>query len=516
MNLSDSLWRWRPAKQNAAVTTVVFFLIFFCVSASIGWFDVSIFSSGHNRHEQILSDPTRKESTDCRNGISTGKEFLLNCCSRINQTQTCPGDYPTTHNPTNLGPSSSCPSYFRWIYESLRPWKEIGISKDMVEQARKYAHIGMVILNGKAHAVTYGKKVFQTRDLFTLWGILQLLRRYPGRLPDMELVFQLGDLSVVRKQKFLGPNARPPPLFRYCSDDYSLDIVFPDWTFWGWAETNIRPWKNMLEGIKEGSKRMKWEDREPYAFWKGNPYVTPDNSRIDLLKCNVSKKHDWNTRLYTQDWKKESQQGFKHSNLEDQCIHRYKIYIEGQAWSVSEKYIMACDSMTLFVKPRYFDFFSRELLPLQHYWPINNNAKCTSLKFAVEWGNTHPEKAKAIGKAAVKFMEEDLKMDYVYDYMFHLLTEYAKLLKFKPQVPEGAVELCAETMACGQSGNVKKFMVESLVTSPSHTAPCAMPPPYDAVELREFLERKANATRQVGTWEKEYQRKINLKKEKKQ
>ena len=71
---------------------------------------------------------------------------------------------------------------------------------------------------------------------------------------------------------------------------------------------------------------------------------------------------------------------------------RYKIYIEGLAWSVSDKYILACDSMTLLVRPRYYDFFIRGMVPLEHYWPIRDNGKCTSLKFAVEWGNNHTEK----------------------------------------------------------------------------------------------------------------------------
>ena len=73
------------------------------------------------------------------------------------------------------------------------------------------------------------------------------------------------------------------------------------------------------------------------------------------------------------------------------CV-RYKIYIEGLAWSVSDKYILACDSMTLLVRPRYYDFFIRGMVPLEHYWPIRDNSKCTSLKFAVEWGNNHTEK----------------------------------------------------------------------------------------------------------------------------
>lgn len=68
-------------------------------------------------------------------------------------------------------------------------------------------------------------------------------------------------------------------------------------------------------------------------------------------------------------------------------------------------------------------------------------------------------------------------MDNVYDYMFHLLNEYAKLLKFKPTVPEKAVELCSERMGCGAEGLKKKFMMESMVKYPMDASPCTMPPP---------------------------------------
>uniref|UniRef100_A0A7N2ME31 Glycosyl transferase CAP10 domain-containing protein n=1 Tax=Quercus lobata TaxID=97700 RepID=A0A7N2ME31_QUELO len=90
----------------------------------------------------------------------------------------------------------------------------------------------------------------------------------------------------------------------------------------------------------------------------------------------------------SKDWEEESKQGFKNSKLEDQCTHRYKIYIEGKTWSVSEKYILACNSMTLLLMPQYHDFFTRSLVPMQHYWPIKiTNNTCRDLKLAVEWGN---------------------------------------------------------------------------------------------------------------------------------
>ncbi|KAK3017592.1 hypothetical protein RJ639_004826 [Escallonia herrerae] len=427
-------------------------------------------------------------------------------CSAYNLTGTCPVNYYSKgfHVQDQDLPSSSppmCPEYFRWIHEDLRPWRKTGITRDMVERANRTATFRLVILNGRAYVKSY-TKAFQSRDTFTLWGILQLLRRYPGKLPDLDLMFDCVDWPVVAARLYRGPNAAaPPPLFRYCGTPSKLDIVFPDWSFWGWPEINIKPWESLLKELKEGNRRTKWMDREPFAYWKGNPNVA--KIRVELLQCNVSEKQDWNARVYAQDWIQESQLGYKQSDLASQCTHRYKIYIEGSAWSVSEKYILACDSVTLVVKPRYYDFYTRGLMPVHHYWPIRNDDKCRSIKFAVDWGNSHKGKAQEIGKAASNFILEELKMDFVYDYQFHVLNEYAKLFKYKPTVPPGATELCAESMACLAEGLEKKFMMESMVKGPSDTSPCTMPPPYDPLIRQSLERRKVTVERQVEVWEKQ-------------
>ncbi|XP_010523736.1 PREDICTED: O-glucosyltransferase rumi homolog isoform X2 [Tarenaya hassleriana] len=445
---------------------------------------------------------TRRNTSKTTNTI---REFPHKCDVVANQTRDIPMPEKTNRSRRS---SATCPSYFRWIHEDLRPWKETGITRDMIERAKKTAHVRVVILDGKVYVKKY-RKAIQTRDVFTLWGILQLIRWYPGRLPDLELMFDCNDRPTVRSNDFKGQPAGPPPLFRYCSDDASLDIVFPDWSFWGWAEVNIKPWGKSLEALKEGNKMTQWKDRTPYAYWRGNPHVDP--TRRDLLRCNVSDREDWNTRLYIQDWDKETKEGFKSSNLENQCTHRYKIYIEGWAWSVSEKYIMACDSMTLYVRPRFYDFYIRGMMPLQHYWPIRDNSKCTSLKFAVHWGNNHIDKARGIAEAGSRFIREDVKMELVYDYMFHLLNEYGKLLKFRPEIPRGATEITPENMGCPATGRWKDFMAESMVMSPSERYPCGLPPPYDPLVLKEVLDTKINITRQVEAWEDEYWRDINKK-----
>ena len=111
--------------------------------------------------------------------------------------------------------------------------------------------------------------------------------------------------------------------------------------------------------------------------------------------------------------------------------------------------------------------------------------------------------AQEIGRSASNFIQEEVKMENVYDYMFHLLNEYARLLKFEPRVPEGATELCSEIMACPADGLERKFMVESLVMGPV-TGPCNIPAPYEAQQLQAFYRKKLNAIRRVEKWEKQF------------
>ena len=129
----------------------------------------------------------------------------------------------------------SCPDYFRWIHEDLKPWKIKGITKEMVEAGKTLANFRVVIVDGRVYVEKY-KKCYQTRDEFTIWGILQMLRLYPGKLPDIDLMFECNDYPVIKKSDYKAAKSTNPPvpMFHYCGDDHHFDIPFPDWSFWGW------------------------------------------------------------------------------------------------------------------------------------------------------------------------------------------------------------------------------------------------------------------------------------------
>lgn len=92
-------------------------------------------------------------------------------------------------------------------------------------------------------------------------------------------------------------------------------------------------------------------------------------------------------------------------------------------------------------------------------------------------------------------------MKYVYDYMFHLLSEYAKVLKYKPYVPKESMEVCSEMLICSKE-LLWKFMKQTEVKGGAEdSSPCSLQPPFDQKTLQNLLVRKANLTNKVQSLE---------------
>ncbi|XP_051113192.1 uncharacterized protein LOC127239201 [Andrographis paniculata] len=363
--------------------------------------------------------------------------------------------------------SGKCPDVFKNIHRDLEPWSESKITLAHLMEAKKYAAFRVVIIDGNLYVDLYYQCV-QSRAMFTVWGFLQLLRRYPGRIPNVDLMFDCMDKPTMNVTEHA---VMPIPLFRYCTTSEHFDIPFPDWSFWGWSEINIRPWDEEFRKIKKGSKRRSWANKFPVAFWKGNPDVVSP-VRTALLECNNTEQ--WNALILRQDWLAEAREGFRESKLSKQCDYRYKIYAEGYAWSVSLKYILSCGCMPLIITPQYQDFFSRGLIPHKNFWPIPKEEMCPAIKNTVNWGNSHPSEAEAIGKAAQDYMES-LNMARVYDYMYHLITEYSKLQTFEPVRPPSAQQTCEESVLCFADEKQRKWLQKS-TAFPARSSPCSLPP----------------------------------------
>ncbi|KAH7438355.1 hypothetical protein KP509_04G011800 [Ceratopteris richardii] len=399
-------------------------------------------------------------------------------------------------------PQNQCPFYFQYIHEDLAPWNKhsrenqsvtFRVSRDTLQKAASRANFRIVIRKGRLYVEAFAP-CFQTRAIFTIWGMLQLLKFYPDLVPDVDMFFSCGDTPRIQKNEYSETGSLPPPpIFSYCTTPTHFDIPFPDWTFWGWPEVNIMAWDTEFYSILKGANDLLWEERNPTAFWRGNT-DTGTAVRKALQGCN-GPQHG--ATIIHQDWFAERMANFKYSKLADQCKHRYKIYAEGWGWSVSLKYIMACDSPALIIDPVFNDFYSRGLIPLKHYWPLKRENLCHSIKFATEWGNNNTIAAEVIGRTGRQYIAKDLSMKHVYDYMLHLLIEYSKVLDFEPIPGDNMKELCTEAFLCQAPKEEKMFYRSSMVSEMSQEAPCFLAQREENL-IYERQAKKFNITRLVS------------------
>lgn len=139
-----------------------------------------------------------------------------------------------------------CPVHFRYIHEDLSPWAHpnsaeprdkndsIRVSRKMLDDATPLVNFRVVIKKGRLYVDALTPCV-QTRSIFTIWGLLQLLRFYPDLVPDVDMLFGCADNPRVFRRNYENPSVSPPPpVFGYCSTPLDFDIPFPDWSFWGW------------------------------------------------------------------------------------------------------------------------------------------------------------------------------------------------------------------------------------------------------------------------------------------
>ncbi|CAI5523666.1 unnamed protein product [Closterium sp. Naga37s-1] len=104
-------------------------------------------------------------------------------------------------------------------------------------------------------------------------------------VPDVDLMFECNDWPLVERAVHAAAAHPPPLLLKYCSTARHMDVVWPDWSFWGWPEVRIWEWETARKLIKEGTGSIPWRDRIPRAHWKGATWVAPD-LRGHLVNCS--------------------------------------------------------------------------------------------------------------------------------------------------------------------------------------------------------------------------------------
>ncbi|KAJ6840805.1 protein O-glucosyltransferase 1-like isoform X2 [Iris pallida] len=133
-------------------------------------------------------------------------------------------------------PSPYCPDYFRWTTRTSVRGSPRASREKWWREPTAPPTSGWSSSTAEPTWSTTGRRSRRATSSH-IWGILQLLRRYPGRLPDLDLM-STASTGPSQTPQTKGRTGR---LRRRCSRiagmSLRLTLWFPDWSFWGWLRS---------------------------------------------------------------------------------------------------------------------------------------------------------------------------------------------------------------------------------------------------------------------------------------
>jgi hypothetical protein len=113
--------------------------------------------------------------------------------------------------------------------------------------------------------------------------------------------------------------------------------------------------------------------------------------------------------------------------------YKYFIIVDGNtAASTRSTLILASDAVPLWQETEYAEYFFCNLRPFVHYVPVARNLE--NLYSVIEWVRQHPVESMEIAKEGQEFAKQHFNTAAVSSYLFELLLQYSKLMRFQPLI----------------------------------------------------------------------------------
>ncbi|KAK2077103.1 hypothetical protein QBZ16_004737 [Prototheca wickerhamii] len=202
-----------------------------------------------------------------------------------------------------------------FIESDLAPWKDSGITLEALEEAENMYDIcdgdilRFQIISGRLYVyhvtsrglgwypsqLGEGHLAARGRVPHTMLMLLDVLRLFPGQIPDLDAVMQLGDFNCVERNA--SRRGAPVPMFGYSTSEDYHDLVLPDFTYYGHEYDYLMdPWGNPVIGwdaqrevLMRKYEGVPLSSRLPQALWRGRTrdpmYPHRDALRRAFVAC---------------------------------------------------------------------------------------------------------------------------------------------------------------------------------------------------------------------------------------
>ena len=190
---------------------------------------------------------------------------------------------------------------------------------------------------------------------------------------------------------------------------------------------------------KRGSE-FPWGTKKEIAYWRGNTtggdyeyYGWDFKPRSEVVLFSKFHPHLVNAKFvgnYCLPQNIEStfnQYGLfdSYSSQEDQLGYKYLIAIDGNSWPSSLQWQLFSYATILKQESDFLEYYYNALKPYVHYVPYRTD--CSDLEEKINWLKSHDAQAQEIAKNARAFADENISLETMAAYYYHLITAYAKV-----------------------------------------------------------------------------------------
>ncbi|XP_033471365.1 protein O-glucosyltransferase 1 [Epinephelus lanceolatus] len=330
------------------------------------------------------------------------------------------------HTPCN---PVNCSCHLSVLQDDLRPFKG-RISEDLMA-ATVQRGVG-------THYQIIGHKLYREHNCMfpaRCSGVEHFILEVIDRLPDMEMVVNVRDYPQV--PSWMQPTL---PVFSFSKTADYQDIMYPAWTFWEggpavWPiyPTGLGRWDLMRDDLKKSAAQWPWKQKESRGFFRGSR-TSPERDPLILLSREAPELVD---AEYTknQAWKSErdtlGRPPAKEIPLVDHCKYKYLFNFRGVAASFRLKHLFLCGSLVFHVGDEWQEFFYPQLQPWVHYIPVQQDL--SDVRELLQFVKENDDIAQEIATRGKEFILDHLRMQDVSCYWRRLLTEFSRLLTYKPK-----------------------------------------------------------------------------------
>ncbi|XP_068612510.1 protein O-glucosyltransferase 1 [Brachionichthys hirsutus] len=337
--------------------------------------------------------------------------------------------------------SANCSCHLSVLQQDLEPFRG-GVSEALVAAA-----LGRGV---GTHYQVIGHKLYRQHDCMfpaRCQGVEHFILQVVARLPDVEMIVNVRDYPQV--PSWVQPTL---PVFSFSKTADYQDIMYPAWTFWegGPAVWPIYPsglgrWDLMREDLEKHAAQWPWKRKESRGFFRGSrtsperdPLIMMSRDHPELVDAAYTKNQAWKSEKDTL-----GRPPAKEIPLVDHCKYKYLFNFRGVAASFRFKHLFLCGSLVFHVGDEWQEFFYPQLKPWVHYIPVRQDLH--DVRQLLQFAKENDAVAQEIATRGKEFILNHLRMEDISCYWERLLTEYSRLLAYKPKRNKNYSQIVSKT-----------------------------------------------------------------------